>query len=350
MKLAIVTDLHFGARGDSQIFDRYFEKFYTEVFFPYIDKHDIKTVFCLGDTFDRRKYINFVTLYNCRRYFFDQLDIRGIESHFIAGNHDEAYKNTAEVNSPELLLADYEKLHVYTGPQDVVLDGLSIAVIPWICSGNAKETFEFMETTKSQVAFGHLEISGFQMHRGSVSDHGYAMDLFRKFSMVFSGHFHHKSSYSNIHYLGAPYEITWADWDDPRGFHVFDTDTLDLEYIQNPHFIHHKIMYNDRDKTLDELLELIPDVTDSYVKIYAQDKTNPYWYDIFTDKVEKGGCISIQHVEDGVILDGDEDFMDDVEDTPTLLRKCCEAAEVSIDKNELSQFMLRLYNEALEIE
>ena len=59
MKIALVTDLHFGARGDSVPFDNFFKKFYDDTFFPYLVEHGIKTIFDLGDTFDRRKYINF---------------------------------------------------------------------------------------------------------------------------------------------------------------------------------------------------------------------------------------------------------------------------------------------------
>jgi len=62
MKIAIVTDMHIGVRGDSKVFADHQEKFFKECFFPYLDKHNIKTVFDLGDTFDRRKFINFVSL------------------------------------------------------------------------------------------------------------------------------------------------------------------------------------------------------------------------------------------------------------------------------------------------
>ena len=62
MKVAIITDMHLGVRGDSKVFLDHQEKFFNEVFFPHLDEHNIKTVLDLGDTFDRRKYINYVTL------------------------------------------------------------------------------------------------------------------------------------------------------------------------------------------------------------------------------------------------------------------------------------------------
>jgi len=99
MKIAIVTDMHIGARGDSKVFQDHQERFFMEQFFPYLDENDIKVVFDLGDTFDRRKYINYVSLKRGKEYFFDQMAKRGIAYHALIGNHTTYYTNTNEVNS-----------------------------------------------------------------------------------------------------------------------------------------------------------------------------------------------------------------------------------------------------------
>ena len=49
MKIAILNDTHFGVRNDSEAFRNYQLKFYNEIFFPYIEKHNIKTLIHLGD-------------------------------------------------------------------------------------------------------------------------------------------------------------------------------------------------------------------------------------------------------------------------------------------------------------
>jgi predicted phosphodiesterase len=56
MKAALITDTHWGVRGDSKQFIDYFDRFYTDVFFPYILSNDVDTIFHLGDIVDRRKF------------------------------------------------------------------------------------------------------------------------------------------------------------------------------------------------------------------------------------------------------------------------------------------------------
>ena len=98
MKICILGDTHFGMRGDSLEFHRYYKKFYDETFFPYLIENKIDTVFQLGDLFDRRKFINFNSLYQSKEYFFDKLVQHNITMYALVGNHDIAYKNTLEVN------------------------------------------------------------------------------------------------------------------------------------------------------------------------------------------------------------------------------------------------------------
>ena len=81
------------------------------------------------------------------------------------------------------------------------------------------------------MAFGHLNINWYPMCKGRLSDHGYDRKDFSKFDMVFSGHFHTKSNDDKIHYLGAPYQMNWNDYDDQKGFHILDLKTREVEFI-----------------------------------------------------------------------------------------------------------------------
>ena len=53
MKIALITDTHWGVRNDSSTFIEYYRKFYNETFFPYLKENDISTIIHLGDIVDR---------------------------------------------------------------------------------------------------------------------------------------------------------------------------------------------------------------------------------------------------------------------------------------------------------
>jgi DNA repair exonuclease SbcCD nuclease subunit len=353
MKIALITDTHWGARGDSIAFAEYFNRFYYEHFFPYLAEHGISRIFHLGDIVDRRKYINFVTARHLRK-FVEYCDTSGIRLDVIVGNHDTSFKNTNEVNSMrELFEHSTYDIHYYSDPTDVDINGTTIGVLPWVCSGNYEESMDFLRNTSAQILFGHLEIAGFEMYKGAVNDHGFDSKIFDKFDVVCSGHFHHKSTRGNINYLGAPYEMSWSDYNDPRGFHIFDTETRELTFIRNPLTMFNKIHYHDQDKTLDDIMAVDFDhYKGSYVKLIVHSKTNPYWFDMFVDKIEKTGVLDLQVVDDNLNLqlEDDGDIVSEAEDTLTVLNKVVDQVDSRVDKKVLYNFLSSLYNEALSVE
>lgn len=354
MKIALITDTHFGARGDSVAFAEYFNRFYYDFFFPYLAEHRISNIFHLGDIVDRRKYINFVTARHLRS-FIDRCSNSGIRLDVIIGNHDTSFKNTNEVNAMRELY-DHSKYEVnyYDEPTVVNLGDLDIAVLPWVCSGNYDESMEFVQNTTAQVLFGHLEIAGFEMYKGAVNDHGLSTSTFDKFDLVCSGHFHHKSTRGNINYLGAPYEMSWSDYDDPRGFHVFDTETRDLQFIQNPYTMFQKWFYDDTKWGSFDFINGFDFAAaqGSYVKVIVKNKNNPFWFDTYIDRLEKAGALDIQVVEDNLNLqlEDDGDIVNEAEDTLTILTKVVDQWETPVDKKRLDNFLRTLYSEALSVE
>ena len=224
MKVAIITDTHYGARKGSKHLHDYFEKFYDDVFFPTLEKEGITTVIHMGDAFDSRKSIDYQSLEWAKRVVFDRL--KKYDVHMIVGNHDCYYKNTNNVNSPGLLLQTYKNIKTYNKIEEVVIDNLKVLFIPWINAENYQNSVNAIKVSDSICAMGHLELNGFRAHRGHVMEEGMACDVFEKFDKVFSGHYHTRSDNGRIFYLGNPYEMFWNDVNDTRGFHIFNTDTL----------------------------------------------------------------------------------------------------------------------------
>jgi DNA repair exonuclease SbcCD nuclease subunit len=213
---------------------------------------------------------------------------------------------------------------------------------------------EFINNTQSQILFGHLELAGFEMYKGAVNDHGFSASLFDKFDVVCSGHFHHKSTRGNINYLGAPYEMSWSDYDDPRGFHIFDTDTRELTFVQNPYRMFQKWFYDDTKwPNFDWINGFDFDaVKGNYVKVIVKNKNNPFWFDTYIDRLEKAGALDIQVVEDNLNLqlEDDSDIVNEAEDTLTILTKVVDQWDTPVDKKRLYNFLTTLYSEALSVE
>ena len=334
MKIALITDTHFGARNDSLAFNDYFYKFWEETFFPYIQKEGIDTVIHLGDVMDRRKFVSYKIAKDFREKFMQRFVDMGITLHMMVGNHDTFYKNTNDVNSlSELVEGRYPKLFVYPSTTTVEFDGTPICFIPWICGENYSDTMKHIRESKAQVAMGHLEINGFEMHAGHMAENGYDKGFLNKFDTVFSGHFHKKSDDGHVYYLGNTYQMTWSDNGCPKGFHVFDTNTRELARIINPFSIFEKVYYDET--TVDYEKFNIASLREKFVKIIVVNKKDFYKFDRFIDRVlNESGAHEVKIVEDFSELDAsnvNDAIADNAEDTVSLLEKYIDELDITLD-------------------
>ena len=344
MRVAIITDTHYGARKGSKHLHDYFEKFYQDVFFPSLEKHGVTTIVHMGDAFDSRKSIDYQSLEWAKRVVFDPLSKYDV--HMIIGNHDCYYKNTNEVNSPELLLQTYPNIKTYSEVTEVVLDKLKVLFIPWINAENFENTVSSIKTTSSVCAMGHLELNGFRAHRGHVMEDGMDCELFEKFTTVFSGHYHTRSDNGKIFYLGNPYEMFWNDVNDSRGFHIFDTDTLELTQINNPYKLFYNIYYEDTPYQMFDATEY----ENKIVKVIVRKKSDPKSFEKFIDKLFSVGIHDLKIVENFEIQENEDFEIEEDENTLSILNRYIEEAEVEFDKNVIKNIFQDLYKQACEVE
>lgn len=340
MKIAIINDTHFGARNDSHLFLEHFLSFFENQFFPYLKENDIKTIFHLGDLLDRRKFVNFHTLSYVKNRFFKILKDNNIEMHMILGNHDTYYKNTNEVNSPKELFQEYKNFYLYEEPQNLIFDNIKFCMIPWICEENENKIMNFIKNTDATILCGHLELNGYEVMRGVAHIGGMEDESIQKFDKVFSGHFHSKSSSKNVKYLGTQYQITFSDVNDMKGFHVFDTQTEELEFIENKNKMFYIIHTEDKYSDYSFLNE-------KFVKLMVNKNTQRNRIDDIIYEIEKNNPYDLTIIEEYNIDNIDETAIDLSKDTMTIISEEIDSLELDLDKGKLKKLSNEIYLEAL---
>ena len=344
MKIAIITDTHYGARKGSTHLHNYFQLFYDNIFFPTLERENIDTIIHMGDVFDSRKSIDYQSLEWSKEVVFEPL--RKYKVYAITGNHDCYYKNTNHVNSPELLLNDYSNISTFSKATEINIGGLDILLLPWINSENYDESLEAIQNSKSKIAMGHLEINGFKATRGHMMEDGMDTDVFSKFNSVYSGHFHTRSTDGKIYYLGNPYEMYWNDVNDTRGFHIFDTDTLIHTPVNNPYKLFYNVYYED---TPYQTFDSTP-YENKIVKVIVRKKTNPKQFQKFIDKLYATGIQDLKIIENFELIEGEDFEMDEDENTLSLLNRYIDESEFHLDKNIIKGIFQELYRQACELE
>lgn len=347
MKIACITDTHISFKKTNLNFHNYFESFYRNIFFPELKKRNITTVIHLGDAFDNRKGIDYLGLEWAQRVVYDPLKELGATVYQICGNHDASMRSTNKYNAISTLLREYSNVIPIIGPTQHKVEDTDIVFIPWICKENEKETFDLIEKTDSKLLFGHLELSGFTLFPGHTNVNGMSSERFKKFDRVFSGHYHTRSNDGKVFYLGNPYQMFWSDVDDERGFHIFDTDTYELEFIRNPYKIYEKIYYDENNNPEIDVNLL----KNKFVKVIVNNKIEETPYRMFISKISECDIIDLKIIEN-IKFDDTMFVIEDLEseDTLTSLNKYIDNSDFNLDKSLVKNILQRIYQEALELE
>lgn len=345
MRVAVITDQHFGARKNSKLFHDYFLRFYEDVFFPTLEKEGITTVIDMGDTFDSRKGIDFAALAWAKDNYYDKLESLGCTVYTVVGNHTAYYKNTNQINAVDLLLREYKNVKVISEAQHIKIGTQNILFVPWINSENQESTYQSIKKSTSKICMGHLELNGFSAYRGHVMTTGHDSSIFDNFERVFSGHYHTRSNNGKIYYLGNPYEIYSNDYNDKRGFHILDLDTYDLETIDNPYRMFYSVFYDDTDH---QLFDARP-YENKIVKLVVRKKTNPKQFDKFLDKLYASNIAELKIVENFNVQENFEIDELESEDTISILNRYVEESDINLDKNSIQKIIQGIYKEACEL-
>ena len=115
----------------------------------------------------------------------------------------------------------------------------------------------------------------------------------------------------------------------------------------------HKILYNDENKTTDDMFNVDFDyLKNTFVKVIVQTKTNPYWFDIWLNKIYEAQPLDVSIVDDHKNMDSlnDSDILENAEDTLSILKTYVRGFESKVNKNDLDKLIHSLYNDAMNME
>jgi DNA repair exonuclease SbcCD nuclease subunit len=341
-KVACISDIHLGVHQDSQTWHD------IAINFAYwlngvLKEKNIKDIIIAGDIFHNRHEIGVNTIHTAHK-FFDILKEYNIVA--ITGNHDCYYKDKSDVNSISILnnknITIFQELRTYT------LNNKSFTFCPW---GVPVE-----HIPKSDIIIGHFEITNFKMNQHKICDHGVATEsLLDKGKIIISGHFHYRDhrKYSNgrsILYLGSPYELDFGDRDQVKGVTILDTETLEVELIENnitPK--HKKIKISDLTDGTIKLEDISSTVSNNFIDLCIDKSLNPQALDLILTKFNQYKPLHIRtdfNIFENVQLSATdaENFSIDIE---TALHEFVELLETEVPKKEILNKCLDLYKLSL---
>jgi hypothetical protein len=146
--------------------------------------------------------------------------------------------------------------------------------------------------------------------------------------------------------------MTWSDFNDERGFHIYDTKTRQLEFIKNPLQMFYKIQYNDDELFYNDLVNAdYSHLTNKYVKIVVEKRNNSFLFDTLLDTLTKVNPLEVSVVEDFSHLNENVEVdVDQAEDTISILNKYVDGLTLPVESDKIKTVLRDVYNEAVSME
>ena len=337
MKIAMIADIHIGIKKADVVFMESQLRFFREQFVPELIEQGIKTIWVLGDVFDTRQQINTLVINKVIELFRDTL--KDFDINIIVGNHDMYLTTDTGINSLKILNL-LPNVTVYENQTSLTIDGKKILVQPWITDYST-----YILTEHYDYAFMHADIIGFDQGGGRLSEAGLiAKELLKHIDYVYSGHYHngvHREFEPGkcITYLGAPYQLTRIDRDGIRGYHILDIKTGTRSLIENKvsmKFTRH--VYPNAD------LNIVPgNVVDLDVPYEYADQTKKIsTYVAKLDALKPAYPVNINILPSPDTEE--EEFDTDNLNIISLFKNYLDQLETKVDKNDLYDNFIELYN------
>ena len=341
MKIALISDAHFGIKKSDKTFLTSQLRFFEEQLVPELKKRKITNLFILGDVFDTRQSINVQTDNIVIKLFKDTLKDFSIK--VIVGNHDIYHTTTTEVNSLKKLDL-LPNVTVYEKPETLFIDGKKCLMLPWMTDYN---DFDVVVAEDFDYCFCHADIIGFDMGGGRLSDAGIPASKFSaKVKHTFSGHYHkrYNKDYldgTSITYIGSPYELTRIDRYEPRGITIIDMKTDKVEFVENVKSIRFKKFIYPNVET-DEITGNVIDIDVPYD--LSTETTKIYQLLSKLEELQPAYPVNLNIMPKELNYTDLEISSEDF-NLLSLFKGYLEQLETKVDKNELYTQFMELFNQ-----
>jgi len=222
MKILSFTDIHFGARSNS---DQHLQDCldYIDWFCELAVSEKATHIAFLGDWMENRNAINVRTL-KYSQEAARRLNALDLPIFFIVGNHDLYHRTNRKIFSTDPF-SDLKNFQVISEPMEI---NKEIFMTPFLFKDEYPNLAEQINAHK--YVFGHFEFRNFVVTgHDRVLDHGPDASLFTGPKYLLSGHFHKRQVSKNIVYIGNTFPTSFGDaWDGERGASMLDTGTEEL--------------------------------------------------------------------------------------------------------------------------
>jgi hypothetical protein len=148
-------------------------------------------------------------------------------------------------------------------------------------------------------------------------------------------------------------EFTWNDAHEEKHFHILDTETKEVTPVLNPLTLFRKVYYDDGPTSKTDYNTLdISNLDYKFVKVIVENKTNPFLFDKFVDRIADLNTHELKIIENFQEFLGENvtTSLEDVENTQELMDNYIDSVTTDLDRDKLKTLMNSLYNEAIDEE
>ena len=254
MTIAIIGDPHLGKISADQIKkDKIAES--QKLFFEYLrsfcSDNDIKELIWTGDIFDNNRNVDSSVIQYGVGLFHDMFG--DCTHHVILGNHCLYERGNLKITSLTCI-QHLPNVNLYKKPTKVKLLNHNFLFTPYLVPSLFTKFSNNIESLgkNNDVIVGHFDIIGATTENGRNSTVGLDMNkLLNNVHLTISGHYHNVSKYvrgeNKIQYVGSPYQLTFGDAEQTRGFWTIN-EHLKLNFYENK--VSYKFVHLDNESIL----------------------------------------------------------------------------------------------------